>query len=58
MAVAIGEKNIELAKQHIPMGRFGKPEEIAATAAFLFSPNAGYITGTVINVDGGIGMGH
>lgn len=58
MANAIGEKNIELAKSHIPLGRFGRPEEIAATAAFLFSPDAGYITGCVINVDGGIGMGH
>lgn len=58
MTDALGEKNIELAKQHIPLGRFGKPEEIAATAAFLFSPGAAYITGSVINVDGGIGMGH
>lgn len=58
MSAAIGEKNIELAKSHIPLGRIGKPEEIAATAAFLLSPGAAYITGTVINVDGGIGMGH
>jgi len=37
----------------IPMKRLGKPEELAALAAFLASPLAGYITGTTIQVDGG-----
>lgn len=37
----------------IPMGRFGKPEEVAALAAFLATPAAGYITGQSICVDGG-----
>jgi 3-oxoacyl-[acyl-carrier protein] reductase len=41
----------------IPLGRFGEPKEIAALAAFLASDAAGYITGTLIPVDGGSGRG-
>lgn len=41
-------------KARIPMGRYGKVEEIARTAAFLISEDAGYITGQNIRVDGGI----
>ena len=38
----------------IPVGRFGKPEEVAALAAFLASDEAAYITGEVININGGL----
>ena len=38
----------------IPMGRVGKPEEVAATAVFLLSDGAAYITRQVISVNGGI----
>jgi 3-oxoacyl-[acyl-carrier protein] reductase len=42
----------------IPLGRFCSPEEIAGVATFLSDQAAGYITGAVIPVDGGLGMGH
>lgn len=44
------------ALEMIPLGRVGKPEEIARAAAFLVSDEAGYITGHVLTVDGGMGM--
>jgi len=49
----------EFAKQiieQVPMKRFGQPEEVAATVAFLASNDASYITGVEINVDGGLGQ--
>jgi len=42
----------------IPANRLGKPEEVAAAVAFLASEEAGFISGAVIPVDGGLGMGH
>ena len=41
-------------KKMIPVGRFGTPEEVAAVVKFLVSPEAAYITGEVININGGL----
>ena len=41
----------------VPLGRLGEPTEVAATISFLASDSAGYVTGAVIPVDGGLGMG-
>ncbi len=46
------------AQDTVPLGRFGTPEECADAVAFLSSEAAGYITGALLPVDGGLGMGH
>lgn len=56
MTDALPEKVKEAAVSQIPLGRFGKVEDVAKLAAFLASEAAGYITGQVIHVDGGMVM--
>lgn len=56
MTKALNEQQVAALLQQIPAGRFGLPEDIAAAAVFLASPQAGYITGTTLHVNGGMYM--
>ena len=56
MTASLPEKVQDEAKKRISLGRFGKPEEIAALASFLASDGASYITGQVIAADGGMAL--
>lgn len=57
MTDQLKEDQKQVLMQKIPMARLGVPEDIAGAVAFLVSPYADYITGTVINVNGGMYMG-
>ncbi len=56
MTAALPEQNRAKALEMIPLGRFGTVEDVAPVAAFLLSDAAAYITGAVIQVDGGLAM--
>ena len=57
MLAALGEERMNEFQSQVPLGRVGRPEEIAETIGFLASDGAAYITGAVLPVDGGLGMG-
>jgi 3-oxoacyl-[acyl-carrier protein] reductase len=58
MTAALPDERKAAILKNVPLGRMASAEEIADVVAFLASDAAGYITGAVIPVDGGLGMGH
>ena len=58
MTASLDEKRRGDIAKSVPLARFCLPSEIAGVVAFIASDQASYITGAVIPVDGGLGMGH
>lgn len=58
MTAALTDEQRAALVEAVPLARPGTPEEVAAAVTFLASPEAAYITGAVLPVDGGLGMGH
>jgi 3-oxoacyl-[acyl-carrier protein] reductase len=58
MTAVLTDEQREAVKAQVPLGRYAAPAEVAAAVTWLASDGAAYVTGAVIPVDGGLGMGH
>jgi 3-oxoacyl-[acyl-carrier protein] reductase len=58
MTAALGDERKQEILGQVPLGRYASPEEVAQVVRWVASDEAAYVTGAVIPVDGGLGMGH
>ena len=58
MTAVLSDEQKTAIKTQVPLGRYASPEEVASAVTWLAGDGAAYVTGAVIPVDGGLGMGH
>ncbi len=58
MTAGLDDQRRAALREQVPLGRFATPEEVASAVRWLASDEAAYVTGAVVPVDGGLGMGH